>query len=180
MTSHTQWSAWHHRLHQRLLKNPQLLPSGSSLVLAVSGGQDSMALLRLLHDLSQQHAWTIRLWHGDHGWHQHSSENAAQLSDWCNGRGLELQISRAERAHAHTEARARSWRYSELKEAAERWGGDVVNPGDTPFSLMSPPQFAHVRMRMRSWPGSRDIRSDLPRRTLIPRRISCPLMPRRT
>ncbi len=95
-------------------------------MLAVSGGQDSMALLRLLQGISQRHAWTIRLWHGDHGWHQQSAENAAQLFDWCKDLGLELQISRAEPGDADTEARARSWRYSELKQAAERWGSDVV------------------------------------------------------
>ena len=41
------WLNWHDRLHRQLLRNPQLLPKGATLLLAVSGGQDSMALLGL-------------------------------------------------------------------------------------------------------------------------------------
>lgn len=126
MASHTDWSAWHHRLHRQLLKNPLLLPQGSGLVLAISGGQDSMALLGLLRDLSHKHAWTLHLWHGDHGWHQHSSAIAAELSAWCRTQGMEIQISRAEQGQASSEAQARSWRYTQLGKAAAAVGGDVV------------------------------------------------------
>ena len=126
MASHTNWSGWHHQLHRRLLQSPQLLPAGSTLVLAISGGQDSMALLGLLRDLEQQHHWRLQLWHGDHGWHQHSGVVAAELAVWCRTKGMELQISRAEPGQADSEASARSWRYSELGNAAKRWGGDVV------------------------------------------------------
>ena len=51
------WTSWHDHLHRRLLMQPQLLPQGSSLLLAVSGGQDSMALLALLQDLTPLHGW---------------------------------------------------------------------------------------------------------------------------
>ena len=43
------WTSWHDRLHRRLLMQPQLLPQGSSLLLAVSGGQDSMAPVSYTH-----------------------------------------------------------------------------------------------------------------------------------
>ena len=45
------WSKWHMRLHKRLKQNKSLLPNNSTLLLAVSGGQDSMALLKLITDL---------------------------------------------------------------------------------------------------------------------------------
>ena len=77
------WTSWHDRLHRRLLMQPQLLPQGSSLLLAVSGGQDSMALLALLQDLAPLHGWSLSLWHGDHRWHDGSSRIAAELSNWC-------------------------------------------------------------------------------------------------
>ncbi len=48
------WSRWHHRLHQLLLDDPSLLPQGSGLLIAISGGQDSLALTRLLLDLREQ------------------------------------------------------------------------------------------------------------------------------
>ncbi|QNI66206.1 tRNA(Ile)-lysidine synthetase [Synechococcus sp. BMK-MC-1] len=41
------WTAWHDRLHRRLLRQPHWLPQGGRLLLALSGGQDSMALLAL-------------------------------------------------------------------------------------------------------------------------------------
>ena len=85
-----------------------------------------MAMLRLLQDLSHQHRWTLRLWHGDHCWHQHSAEIAAELTDWCRMQGMEPIISRAEPGQADSEVSARSWRYAELEKAAEGWGGDVV------------------------------------------------------
>ena len=53
------WTSWHDRLHRRLLMQPQLLPQGSALLLAVSGGQDSMALLALLQDLAPLHGWSL-------------------------------------------------------------------------------------------------------------------------
>ena len=62
------WSPFHLRLHRLLLRRPQLLPPHATLLLAVSGGQDSMALVGLLRDLQRLHHWRLLLWHGDHGW----------------------------------------------------------------------------------------------------------------
>ena len=39
------WSDLHRRLHQQLLQQQDLLPDGEPLLLAVSGGQDYMALV---------------------------------------------------------------------------------------------------------------------------------------
>ena len=82
MTSGTPWLNWHHRLHRQLLQDPQWLPKGTTLVLAISGGQDSMALLGLLRDLRRQHHWSLQLWHGDHGWHPGSAQTARDLQLW--------------------------------------------------------------------------------------------------
>ena len=61
------WTSWHHQLHNRLRQQPQLLPAGARLLLAISGGQDSMALLGLLQELQPQHHWTLLLWHDRSG-----------------------------------------------------------------------------------------------------------------
>ena len=42
------WLPWHDTLHRQLLRQPYLLPNGETLLIALSGGQDSMALLGLL------------------------------------------------------------------------------------------------------------------------------------
>ena len=55
------WSPIHAALHKRLHRDPELLPAGAPLLLAVSGGQDSMALTRLLMDLGRLHGWRLQL-----------------------------------------------------------------------------------------------------------------------
>ena len=120
------WTSWHDRLHRRLLMQPQLLPQGSSLLLAVSGGQDSMALLALLQDLSPLHGWSLSLWHGDHRWHDNSSRIAAELSSWCQQRQLPLQVDQAAAGDVPSEAKARQWRYERLAQRGHQAGADVV------------------------------------------------------
>ena len=105
---------------------PQLLPKGSSLLLAVSGGQDSMALLALLQDLAPLHGWGLDLWHGDHGWHDTSSRIAAELSSWCQQRHLSLQVDQAAPGEVPSEAKARQWRYERLAQRGHQAGADVV------------------------------------------------------
>ena len=68
------------RLHKRLIENKSLLPSNSTLLLAISGGQDSMALLKLITDLQRLYKWQIEIWHGDHQWHDKSEEIKEELS----------------------------------------------------------------------------------------------------
>ena len=120
------WTSWHHQLHNRLRQKPQLLPAGARLLLAISGGQDSMALLGLLLELQHQHRWTLQLWHGDHGWHTNSTTVAAELQEWCNRQDLKLELQRAPGELARTEAAARRWRYDTLEGLARGSGADVV------------------------------------------------------
>ena len=120
------WTSWHERLHRRLLLYPQLLPQGSALLVAVSGGQDSMALLALLQDLAPLHGWTLGLWHGDHRWHDGSSQIATELSAWCQQRQLPLQVDQAAPEEVPSEATARHWRYERLEQRARDADADVV------------------------------------------------------
>jgi tRNA(Ile)-lysidine synthase len=120
------WTSWHDRLHRRLLMQPQLLPNGCSLLLAVSGGQDSMALLALLQDLAPLHGWSLSLWHGDHRWHDGSSRIAAELSSWCQQQQLTLEVEQASPGQVPSEAKARQWRYERLEQRGRQAGADVV------------------------------------------------------
>jgi len=47
------WSSWHHQLHKEILAKKILIPKGSNILISVSGGQDSMALLTLINDLKK-------------------------------------------------------------------------------------------------------------------------------
>jgi tRNA(Ile)-lysidine synthase len=124
------WGADQNRLHRHLLRRPALLPEGSSLLLAVSGGQDSMTLTALLQDLRALHGWRLQLWHGDHGWRSEAAQQARELAAWAGGQGLPLWLDRADPVPA-SEADARRWRYRCLAEAALRLHCSHVVTGHT-------------------------------------------------
>ena len=113
-------------MHQRILRDPELLPRGSRLMLAVSGGQDSMAMLGLLMELQRLHGWSLEIWHGDHGWHQDSSRFAKELQSWCLTTGLPWHCDQARPNAITTEAAARQWRYEQLARHAHEQNCDVV------------------------------------------------------
>ncbi|MFN9661629.1 MAG: tRNA lysidine(34) synthetase TilS [Cyanobacteriota bacterium] len=124
------WGPDQDRLHRHLLRHPSLLPKGASLLLAVSGGQDSMVLAALLADLRRLHGWQLSLWHGDHGWRAESASQGEALAAWAEARGLPLWRQRAEPVPT-SEAWARQWRYSCLERQAEALGCRHVVTGHT-------------------------------------------------
>ena len=124
------WSRWHHRLHQLLLDDPSLLPQGSQLLIAISGGQDSLALTRLLLDLREQHHWQLQLWHGNHNWREDAAANAQHLQQLAAQWDLPLTVDCAEPAPS-SEAAARQWRYERLQQQAETSGCQLVLTGHT-------------------------------------------------
>ena len=150
------WSPYHLRLHQLLRRRPELLPQGASLLVALSGGQDSMALTGLLLDLRRLHHWSLQLWHGDHRWRPESSQQAREIAAWAGGQGLELQLASWEwqatdlqstdlqstdlhstdqqstnQQQPPSEASARAWRYAGLVECAQQRGCGHVVTGHT-------------------------------------------------
>jgi len=133
LPSGPRWSPDHLRLHRQLRRHPELLPAGATLLLAVSGGQDSMAMLALLHDLQRLHHWRLLLWHGDHRWRPESSRQAAELAAWTAAQGLTLHIDRWEQPPAApnataqpSEDAARAWRYGQLEARARQLGASHV------------------------------------------------------
>jgi tRNA(Ile)-lysidine synthase len=105
----TDWSDFHARIH-RLLKVRALLPKGDVLILAVSGGQDSICLLKLLTDLQPKWNWRLYAVHCDHRWREDSAENAQFVQQLCLDWEIPCQVVTAEEPPG-TEAEARHWRY---------------------------------------------------------------------
>ena len=132
------WSPFHLRLHRLLRQHPPLLPPGAPLLLAVSGGQDSMALTGLLLELRRLHGWQLHLWHGDHGWRRESARQAAELAAWARAQELPIRVERwaepvsgVPETSERSEAAARQWRYGCLEREAQRLGIAHVLTGHT-------------------------------------------------
>ncbi len=127
------WSLWHQRLHKDLKRKKNLLPAGSSLLISVSGGQDSMALLQLILDLQRLYKWKIHVWHGDHGWHKKSKLIADELEQWCKNKNIPFSLTSTEKNKVCTEKDAREWRYENLIKEAKKLS--KKNP-DKPFKYV--------------------------------------------
>ena len=114
------WTSWHHMLHKELLSNKKLIPNGAKLLIAVSGGQDSMALLNLINDIKNQHNWVVHVWHGDHQWHNKSEKYAIELKSYCDKKNISFFCDRANKKSISSEEKARDWRYKKLSERANQ------------------------------------------------------------
>lgn len=111
------WTPLHDRLHQTL-RQRQLLQRGDRLLVAVSGGQDSLCLLQLLQDLQPKWQWQLGVVHCDHRWRADSADNAAAVAQWVRRQHLPFYLNIAE-TDITTEAAARQWRYQVFTDIAE-------------------------------------------------------------
>ena len=114
------WTSWHHLLHKDLLRDKKLIPNGANLLISVSGGQDSMALLNLIDDMKTQHNWFLHVWHGDHQWHKQSERYALELKSYCEKKGISFFCDQANKKNISSEEKARDWRYKKLSERANQ------------------------------------------------------------
>ena len=119
MRSKNNWTNWHHKFHKQFLNDKQFIPNGSKLLIAVSGGQDSMALMTLINDIKNQHSWTINIWHGDHQWHKDSTLFAKKLENYCHNLGVPFYLDTANSEEIASEEKARNWRYGKLCKKVE-------------------------------------------------------------
>lgn len=123
------WSDFHAKLH-RLLRQRGLLPFGQRVLVAVSGGQDSICLLHLLADLQPKWGWGLDVVHCDHRWRPDSAENAAFVQQVCDRIALPCHL-RTAAVPPTTEAEARTWRYQVLETVALAQGCTHVVTGHT-------------------------------------------------
>ena len=112
------WTNWHHIFHQSILNNKNFMPNGINLLISVSGGQDSMALMTLLDDIKVHHNWSLNVWHGNHKWHNKSDEFAKELENYCFQKKIIFYQDSADEIDISTEEKARKWRYQKLYEKA--------------------------------------------------------------
>jgi tRNA(Ile)-lysidine synthase len=123
-------------LLQRVENNIQdrrLLERGQAVLMAVSGGLDSMALLRLLHTLSARHRWKLAVAHLNHQLRGRSSSADERLvRKTAAVMGLPVVVERAdvrrfaENSKLSIEMAARKLRHEFFARAAKKRGIRVM------------------------------------------------------
>ncbi|OGB73699.1 tRNA lysidine(34) synthetase TilS [candidate division Kazan bacterium RIFCSPHIGHO2_01_FULL_44_14] len=99
---------------------------GDVLVLAISGGPDSMALLDIVRQLQPQEGWRLVVAHIDHGLRTESKREAKLVENYCEQYNLDgvvqtlkLPLS-VRRQLTRVEETARELRYQALRQIARR------------------------------------------------------------
>jgi len=124
------WTLLHARIHQTL-RQRSLLPQGERLLIAVSGGQDSLCLLQLLLDLRSKWDWELAVGHCNHRWRPDADANADYVNQLAISYGLSFHGATAPSERSATEAAARDWRYQALSQFAAAEGYAYLVTGHT-------------------------------------------------
>lgn len=122
------WTQLHTKLH-KTLRQRSLLPSGAKVLIAVSGGQDSLCLGKLLLDLRSKWNWELAIAHCDHQWSTDAgiAERVAEVAqNWQLPFYLQIAGVLSE-----TEAAARQWRYQALSAIAREKDFKYIVTGHT-------------------------------------------------
>ncbi len=122
------WGVLQAQVHQQI-KERRLLPQGAPVLVAVSGGQDSLCLFRLLLDLQPKWQWRLAVAHCDHGW-PGDQGNAAFVQEVADRWQVPWFLATTTDL-AETEASARTWRYQALTAIAQEQNFTHVATGHT-------------------------------------------------
>jgi tRNA(Ile)-lysidine synthase len=124
--------SWHDQIERRVRRWIDV-GVGRRWVVAVSGGGDSVALLRVLHAMAPRHGLELSVAHLDHGTRGDASRaDAAFVADLAATLGLPFDLGRWSPGRpGHFEADARLARYSWLLDTAKARGASAVAVGHT-------------------------------------------------
>ncbi|MBD2446083.1 tRNA lysidine(34) synthetase TilS [Nostoc sp. FACHB-152] len=123
------WTPLHAKIH-RTIKSRYLFKQNERLLVAVSGGQDSLCLIKLLLDLQPKWGWHLSIAHCDHRWREDSQANAHHVEKLAKNWGLNFYLETAHKP-VNSEATARDWRYQALSVVAQQYNYQYIITGHT-------------------------------------------------
>lgn len=112
-----------------------LIPPGSGVLCALSGGADSMYLLCRLLEGREKYGWRVQCAHLNHGLRPTAQRDEDFVRQWCERQGVPLCAERADvSAFAQEEGlgleeAGRVLRYRFLEDAARRAGLELIATG---------------------------------------------------
>lgn len=129
MPSRSNWTPIHTKLHLTI-RSRQLLERNQRILVAVSGGQDSLCLFKLLLDLQPKWHWQLGIAHCDHRWRHDSQANADYVEQLAKTWSTPFYCHTATQP-LPSEATARQWRYQALSAIARANGYNCIVTGHT-------------------------------------------------
>jgi tRNA(Ile)-lysidine synthase len=123
------WTPLHAKIH-RTIRSRHLFERNQRLLIAVSGGQDSLCLIKLLLDLQSKWGWDLGIAHCDHRWRSDSQANAHHVENLAKTWGISFYLATANEP-INSEAAARDWRYQALSAIAQANNYQYIVTGHT-------------------------------------------------
>ncbi len=123
------WTPLHAKIH-RTVRSRKLFNRKERLLIAVSGGQDSLCLSKLLLDLQPKWEWHLGIVHCDHRWRSDSEANANHVKNLAQTWGVSFYLQTASES-LNSEAAARNWRYQALGAIAQEHHYKYIVTGHT-------------------------------------------------
>ena len=125
------WTLLHTQIHQTL-RQRKFLSVNDRILIAVSGGQDSLCLAKLLLDLRRKWHWKLAIAHCDHRWRSDSGANAEYVAQLAKHWDLPFYLAEADdNLDINSEAGARQWRYKALEAIANEQNYSTIVLGHT-------------------------------------------------
>jgi tRNA(Ile)-lysidine synthase len=116
---------------ERTVRRHVMLAGGERVLVAVSGGADSVALLHLLLQLAPDWRLALHVLHVDHGLRPDSAPDAGFVRALGARLGVPVDVERVRVGPGSLEAAARTARYAALEAWADRLGATRIAVGHT-------------------------------------------------
>jgi len=123
------WTPLHAKIHRTIYRR-HLFERDQRLLVAVSGGQDSLCLIKLLLDIQPKWAWNLAIAHCDHCWREDSQDNADHVENLAQSWHIPFYLETAHEP-VNSEATARNWRYHALTKIAQTHHYQYIITGHT-------------------------------------------------
>ena len=113
------------------IKLHRIFEPGERVVVAVSGGPDSLALLSILREIVPALPLHLTVAHFDHGWRAESASDRDFVASLAAKWGYDFHAARASTETPHTENAARTARYGFLRQTAAASNSTAIALGHT-------------------------------------------------